>query len=156
MRDGMNDFVRLARGDDVQQVEGKAFPETAAATKVVDQLAKDVRPHIDASAAVATTTVPAALLAAIDAITPVFADKKAKPPQKAEAKAALQKIADDYYPIIKVTPDRKALARHGMSLGEFQYLFQTAVGGRPVVLETRPPKVSGDLTAEQVARYRRR
>ena len=35
-------------------------------------------------------------------------------------------------PDIKVIPDRVALARHGMSLGEFQHVFQTAVGGRPV------------------------
>ncbi|MCY1074658.1 efflux RND transporter permease subunit [Archangium lansingense] len=35
-------------------------------------------------------------------------------------------------PDIKVIPDRVALARHGMSLGEFQNVFQTAVGGRPV------------------------
>ncbi|MFL5355821.1 efflux RND transporter permease subunit [Archangium sp.] len=35
-------------------------------------------------------------------------------------------------PDIKVTPDRVALARYGMSLGDFQHVFQTAVGGRPV------------------------
>ena len=35
-------------------------------------------------------------------------------------------------PDIKVIPDRVALARHGMSVGEFQHVFQTAVGGRPV------------------------
>ncbi len=35
-------------------------------------------------------------------------------------------------PQLQVEPDRIALARYGMSLGEFQHLFQTAVGGRPV------------------------
>ncbi|RKH78565.1 efflux RND transporter permease subunit [Corallococcus sp. AB045] len=35
-------------------------------------------------------------------------------------------------PSIQVTPDRVALARHGMSLGDFQHVFQTAVGGRPL------------------------
>jgi cobalt-zinc-cadmium resistance protein CzcA len=35
-------------------------------------------------------------------------------------------------PQIRVRPDREALGRHGMSLGEFQRTFQTAVGGRPV------------------------
>jgi cobalt-zinc-cadmium resistance protein CzcA len=33
---------------------------------------------------------------------------------------------------LQVEPDRVALARHGLSLGEFQHLFQTAIGGRPV------------------------
>ncbi len=32
-------------------------------------------------------------------------------------------------PQLKVDPDRTALARHGMTLGEFQHVFQTAVGG---------------------------
>ncbi|MBF5041150.1 efflux RND transporter permease subunit [Aggregicoccus sp. 17bor-14] len=35
-------------------------------------------------------------------------------------------------PQLQVVPDRTALARHGMSLGDFQHVFQTAVGGRPV------------------------
>ena len=35
-------------------------------------------------------------------------------------------------PQLQVQPDRVALARYGMSLGDFQHLFQTAVGGRPV------------------------
>ncbi|MBX3464169.1 MAG: efflux RND transporter permease subunit [Planctomycetes bacterium] len=35
-------------------------------------------------------------------------------------------------PQLQVAPDRVALARHGMALGEFQHVFQTAVGGRPV------------------------
>src|SRR5439155_1380976 len=35
-------------------------------------------------------------------------------------------------PQIQVRPDREALARHGMKLGDFQRVFQTAVGGRPV------------------------
>lgn len=35
-------------------------------------------------------------------------------------------------PQIQVTPDRVALARYGMSLGEFQHVFQTAIGGTPV------------------------
>ncbi len=33
---------------------------------------------------------------------------------------------------IQVAPDRTALARYGMSLGDFQHVFQSAVGGRPV------------------------
>jgi cobalt-zinc-cadmium resistance protein CzcA len=35
-------------------------------------------------------------------------------------------------PQIQVEPDRVALARHGMNLGDFQHVFQTALGGRPV------------------------
>jgi cobalt-zinc-cadmium resistance protein CzcA len=35
-------------------------------------------------------------------------------------------------PQIQVEPDRMALARYGMNLGDFQYVFQTALGGRPV------------------------
>jgi heavy metal efflux system protein len=35
-------------------------------------------------------------------------------------------------PQIQVTPDRLALARYGMALGDFQHAFQTAVGGSPV------------------------
>ncbi len=34
-------------------------------------------------------------------------------------------------PQIQVSPDRVALARYGMALGEFQQVFQTAIGGRP-------------------------
>lgn len=33
---------------------------------------------------------------------------------------------------IQVQPDRLALSRYGMSLGDFQHVFQTAIGGRPV------------------------
>jgi cobalt-zinc-cadmium resistance protein CzcA len=33
---------------------------------------------------------------------------------------------------IRVKPDRVALARYGMDLGDFQHVFQTALGGRPV------------------------
>lgn len=35
-------------------------------------------------------------------------------------------------PQIQVKPDRTTLARYGMALGEFQHVFETAVGGRPV------------------------
>ena len=35
-------------------------------------------------------------------------------------------------PQLQVVPDRVALARYGMTLGDFQHVFQTAVGGRPV------------------------
>ncbi|MFO0594897.1 MAG: CusA/CzcA family heavy metal efflux RND transporter [Myxococcaceae bacterium] len=35
-------------------------------------------------------------------------------------------------PQLQVEPDRVALARYGMTLGEFQHVFQTSVGGRPV------------------------
>jgi cobalt-zinc-cadmium resistance protein CzcA len=33
---------------------------------------------------------------------------------------------------IRVKPDRVALARYGMDLGDFQHVFQTALGGRPM------------------------
>ena len=33
---------------------------------------------------------------------------------------------------IQVVPDRTGLGRYGMTLGDFQHVFQTAVGGRPV------------------------
>jgi cobalt-zinc-cadmium resistance protein CzcA len=35
-------------------------------------------------------------------------------------------------PQIHVAPDRTELARFGMSVGDFQHVFQTAIGGRPV------------------------
>lgn len=35
-------------------------------------------------------------------------------------------------PQLQVEPDRVALARYGMTLGDLQHVFQTAVGGRPV------------------------
>lgn len=35
-------------------------------------------------------------------------------------------------PQVQVKPDRTALARYGMSLGDFQHVFQTAIGGVPV------------------------
>ncbi len=35
-------------------------------------------------------------------------------------------------PQLRVLPDRVALARYGMTLGDFQHVFQTSVGGRPV------------------------
>src|SRR5262249_61497055 len=34
-------------------------------------------------------------------------------------------------PQIQVNPDRLALARYGMALGDFQHAFQNAVGGSP-------------------------
>jgi cobalt-zinc-cadmium resistance protein CzcA len=61
--------------------------------------------------------------------------------QAEKAKAAIAKVqgvADlgivksGEVPQIQVAPDRKALARYGMKLGDFQRVFQTAVGGRPV------------------------
>jgi len=59
-------------------------------------------------------------------------------------------------PQIQITPDRKALARHGFRLGDFQRVFQTAVGGRPVadfwegerrfdVVMRLPPSARDDL-----------
>ena len=33
---------------------------------------------------------------------------------------------------VRVKPNRVALARYGMDLGDFQHVFQTALGGRPV------------------------
>ncbi len=35
-------------------------------------------------------------------------------------------------PQIQIVPDRIALGRYGMALGEFQHVFQTAMGGTPV------------------------
>jgi len=35
-------------------------------------------------------------------------------------------------PQIRVSPDRVELARYGMGMGEFQHVFQTAIGGRPI------------------------
>src|SRR5262249_53728850 len=35
-------------------------------------------------------------------------------------------------PQIKVIPDRLALARYGLNMGQFQHIFQVAVGGLPV------------------------
>jgi cobalt-zinc-cadmium resistance protein CzcA len=35
-------------------------------------------------------------------------------------------------PQIQIAPDRVALGRYGMALGEFQHVFQTAMGGTPV------------------------
>ncbi|MFL5350752.1 MAG: efflux RND transporter permease subunit [Hyalangium sp.] len=51
---------------------------------------------------------------------------------KVEGVADLGIVKSGEVPDIKVTPDRVALARYGMSLGDFQHVFQTAVGGRPV------------------------
>ncbi|HEY1906162.1 MAG TPA: CusA/CzcA family heavy metal efflux RND transporter [Myxococcaceae bacterium] len=59
-------------------------------------------------------------------------------------------------PQIQITPDRKALARYGVRLGDFQRVFQTAVGGRPVadfwdgerrfdVVMRLPPSARDDL-----------
>ncbi|QSQ27528.1 efflux RND transporter permease subunit [Pyxidicoccus parkwayensis] len=51
---------------------------------------------------------------------------------KVDGVADLGIVKSGEVPDIKVTPDRVALARYGMSLGDFQHVFQTAVGGRPV------------------------
>jgi cobalt-zinc-cadmium resistance protein CzcA len=61
--------------------------------------------------------------------------------QAEKAKAAIGKVAgvadlgivkSGEVPQIQVNPDRLTLARYGMRLGDFQRVFQTAVGGRPV------------------------
>lgn len=49
-----------------------------------------------------------------------------------EGVADLGIVKSGEVPQIQVAPDRVALARHGMSLGEFQHVFQTAIGGTPV------------------------
>lgn len=51
---------------------------------------------------------------------------------KVEGVADLGIVKSGEVPQLKVTPDRVALARHGLSLGDFQHAFQTALGGRPV------------------------
>jgi heavy metal efflux system protein len=69
------------------------------------------------------------------------ADLVALQAQAEKAKAVIAKVrgvADlgivksGEVPQIQITPDRKALARYGIRLGDFQRVFQTAVGGRPV------------------------
>ncbi|MBU8896270.1 AcrB/AcrD/AcrF family protein [Corallococcus sp. H22C18031201] len=49
-----------------------------------------------------------------------------------EGVADLGIVKSGEVPSIQVAPDRVALARYGMSLGDFQHVFQTAVGGRPL------------------------
>src|SRR5262249_3063043 len=46
--------------------------------------------------------------------------------------ADLAIVKSGQVPQIQVNPDRLALARYGMALGDFQHAFQTAVGGSPV------------------------
>ncbi len=46
--------------------------------------------------------------------------------------ADLGLVKSGVVPQIQVNPDRQALARYGMALGEFQHVFQTAIGGRPI------------------------
>jgi cobalt-zinc-cadmium resistance protein CzcA len=83
--------------------------------------------------------------------------------EKAKASiAAIPGVADlgivksGEVPQIQITPDRKALARYGLRLGDFQRVFQTAVGGRPVadfwdgerrfdVVMRLPPSARDDL-----------
>lgn len=52
--------------------------------------------------------------------------------QQVEGVADLGVVKSGEVPQLKVTPDRMALARYGLSLGDFQHVFQTAMGGRPV------------------------
>ncbi len=49
-----------------------------------------------------------------------------------EGVADLGIVKSGEVPQIQVQPDRKALARYGMPLGEFQDAFQMAIGGTPV------------------------
>ena len=51
---------------------------------------------------------------------------------KVQGVADLGIVKSGEVPQIQIRPDREALARHGMKLGEFQRVFETAVGGRPV------------------------
>jgi cobalt-zinc-cadmium resistance protein CzcA len=51
---------------------------------------------------------------------------------KVEGVADLGIVKSGEVPQIQVAPDRVALARYGMNVGDFQHVFQTAVGGRPV------------------------
>jgi cobalt-zinc-cadmium resistance protein CzcA len=51
---------------------------------------------------------------------------------KVDGVADLGIVKSGEVPQIQVKPDRVALGRYGMHLGEFQHVFQTAVGGRPV------------------------
>jgi cobalt-zinc-cadmium resistance protein CzcA len=64
---------------------------------------------------------------------------------------------------VQVEPDRVALARYGMSLGQFQHVFQTALGGRSVdelwegerkfdVVMRLPPSERDDV--EKIAKLR--
>jgi cobalt-zinc-cadmium resistance protein CzcA len=65
-----------------------------------------------------------ALSAQADAVKNVIA--------KVPGVADLGIVKSGELPQIRVTPDRVELARYGMSMGEFQHVFQTAIGGRPV------------------------
>lgn len=62
--------------------------------------------------------------------------QKAEQVKKTIAKVAgvtdLGIVKSGEVPLIHVTPDRHALARYGLDLGEFQHIFQTALGGRAV------------------------
>src|SRR5439155_12936670 len=49
-----------------------------------------------------------------------------------EGVADLGIVKSGEVPQIQVTPDREALGRYGMHLGDFQSVFQTAVAGKPV------------------------
>ncbi|HEX2572660.1 MAG TPA: CusA/CzcA family heavy metal efflux RND transporter [Polyangia bacterium] len=51
---------------------------------------------------------------------------------KVKGVADLSIVKSGEVPQIQVKPDRVALGRYGMHLGEFQHVFQTALGGRPV------------------------
>ncbi|MBL8956389.1 MAG: efflux RND transporter permease subunit, partial [Myxococcaceae bacterium] len=51
---------------------------------------------------------------------------------KVDGVADLGIVKSGEVPQLKVTPDRVMLARYGLSLGDFQHAFQTALGGRPV------------------------
>jgi cobalt-zinc-cadmium resistance protein CzcA len=51
---------------------------------------------------------------------------------KVEGVADLGIVKSGELPQIRVKPDRTALARHGMDIGEFQHVFQTALAGRPL------------------------
>ncbi|MBK7858620.1 MAG: efflux RND transporter permease subunit [Archangiaceae bacterium] len=51
---------------------------------------------------------------------------------KVQGVADLGIVKSGEVPQLKVAPDRAVLARYGLSLGDFQHVFQTAMGGRPV------------------------
>jgi heavy metal efflux pump (cobalt-zinc-cadmium) len=60
------------------------------------------------------------------------ADKAKMALGKVPGVADLGIVKSGELPQIQVDPDRMALARYGMNLGDFQHVFQTALGGRPL------------------------
>jgi len=61
-----------------------------------------------------------------------LADKVEATIAKVRGVADLGIVKSGEVPQIQVKPNRVALARYGMPMGEFQHVFDTAIGGRPV------------------------